>query len=148
MEDKSPKPVVPATPTPIAPVVPAAPEVPPVSEPVVEKDDEDIKVGWDSLHEGYLTSPAFYEVANYFGIEQADYATAKDKLSDIVDYIVHSKKSPKIEDILVGIRELEDQVQPPAWGEKRYTNVYRYVRLAGKRLALDQAMSAFEKKKD
>lgn len=95
--------------------------------------------------EPYYMDPMFYEVANYFGIKQEEYSAAKLKLSDIVDYIIQEKKSNKTEDIIIGLRELEDAVQPPAWGERRYTNVHRYVRLASKKNAIEQAMGAFKR---
>jgi len=93
----------------------------------------------------YYMDPMFYEVANYFDIKPEEYSAVKLKLSDIVDYVIQQKKSNKTEDILIGLRELEDIVQPPVWGERRYTNVHRYVRLAGKKNAIEQAMSAFKK---
>lgn len=93
----------------------------------------------------YYTDPLFYEVVNYFNIPQEDYGVAKYKISDIVDYVIRQSGSNRPEDVLKGLRELEEKVQPPAWGERRYTNVYRYVRLAAKNQAIQQAMSAFEK---
>jgi len=111
-------------------------EVPPLSGP-----DTDTIIP----KEPYYMDPMFYEVANYFGIKQEEYSAAKLKLSDIVDYIIQEKKSNKTEDIIIGLRELEDSVQPPAWGERRYTNVHRYVRLASKKNAIEQAMGAFKK---
>ena len=93
----------------------------------------------------YQIDPLFYEVANYFGLEHEDHATAKNKLSEIVDYIIGEKKSNAPEDVLTALRELEDTVQPPAWGERRYTNVYRYVRLLNKSRSLEQSMEALKK---
>ncbi len=51
-----------------------------------------------------------------------------------------------MQDILPIIRELEDKIMKPAWGETRYGNLYRYLRLAVKRDAFDQALGAFEQK--
>lgn len=93
----------------------------------------------------YYTDPMFYEVVNYFGIPQEEYSSAKYKISEIVDYVIKEGKSNKVEDILKGLRGLEEKVQPPAWGERRYTNIYRYVRLASQKQSINQALSAFEK---
>ncbi len=93
----------------------------------------------------YYLDPLFYEVANYFGLKTEDYAAAKNKLSEIVDYVIRDLKSNAPEDVLRGLRKLEDTVQPPSWDEKRYTNIYRYIRLASKQQTIKQAMSAFEK---
>jgi hypothetical protein len=111
------------------------------TEETTESDD----VGKLIPKEPYYMDPLFYEVANYFNVEQGDYSQAKTKLSEIVDYIITTKKSNAPEDVLTGLRELEDQVQPPQWGEKRYTNVYKYIRLANRRDSINKAMKAFEK---
>lgn len=93
----------------------------------------------------YYMDPLFYEMANYFGINQEEYGTAKNKLSEILEYVIRDKKSNKPEDVLSGLRALEDKIQPPGWDEKRYTNVYKYIRLATKDQTIQQAMKAFEK---
>lgn len=93
----------------------------------------------------HLTSPLFYEVCNFFGVEQGEYDSAKDKLSIIVDHVIQSTGSDKTEDILVNLRKLEDQIQPPAWGEKRYANLYKYIRLAMKADSFKKALGAFRK---
>lgn len=95
--------------------------------------------------DAYRTSPIFYEVAGYFGIDSADYDAAKDQLSIIVDYAIMTGKSNKSEDVLLNIRRLENKLQPPSWGEKRYKNVYRYLRLATQKDSFQKAMSAFER---
>lgn len=119
----------------------------PVTEQIQQVKAEEVKPAGDVTipTDPYYTDPLFYEVANFFGLQQEDYASAKYKLSDIVDYVIAVKQSNRPEDVLVGLRELEDRVQPPAWGERRYTNVHRYVRLAAKSQAIQQAMKAFEK---
>jgi hypothetical protein len=126
-------------------------EVPTVTEPVQELAEngnpkEPQGYDWQALNDNYLQSPLFHEVVQYFGIPQEEWDGAKNELSMIVDYITEYKNSPRLEDVLTGIRELEDAIQPPQWGEKRYKNLYRYIRLAGKQLALKKAMSAFERK--
>ena len=86
----------------------------------------------------YYMDPLFYEMANYFGVEQEEYGSAKNKLSEILEYVIRDTKSNKPEDVLKALRELEDTVQPPEWGEKRYTNVYKYVRLATKQKTIQR----------
>lgn len=96
--------------------------------------------------EPFLTSPLFYEIANYFGIETPEYNHAKNKLSEIVDFAIMRAKSNKTEDILAQLRKIEEVMAPPTWGEKRYIHVYRYVRLASQRDAFNKALLAFERK--
>lgn len=89
--------------------------------------------------------PLFHEVASYFNIEPADWDGAKTKLSAIVDYIAQSIDSGDAGDIMLKLREMEDTIQPPQWGEKRYNNIYKYVRLAQQRSSIDKAMNSFKK---
>ncbi len=97
--------------------------------------------------EPYLTSPLFYEVANYFGIEQRDYDDAKYKLAEVVEWAIINGKSNKIENVLTKIREAENVLSAPEIGEKRYAHLYRYIRLASKRDSMNKALRAFEKEK-
>lgn len=100
----------------------------------------------DPLTSGYyLTNPFFYDIANYFGIEPGDFDVAKDKLSIITDWAVAETKSKDPGDVLLKLRELERNLTNPQWGEKRYTNVYRYVRLAVQKQSVEKAMKAFLK---
>jgi len=120
------------------------------SEPIVEAVEsapEPKEVNVEELipHDPYYMDPLFYEVANYFGLQQEDYAAAKNKLSDIVDYLIRKEKSNTPDAILPALRKLEQGLQPPSWDERRYTNVHKYVRLAAKHQTIAQAMSAFEK---
>lgn len=128
----------------------------PAEAPAVEKESkaEQIKTppvdqtpdAADPLLDGhYATNPFFYEVANYFGVEQEDYEIAKEKLAAIVDWAYTETESKKPEDILLKIRQMEDNVQPAQWGEKRYNNLYKYVRLASQKQSVEKAMKAFER---
>lgn len=94
--------------------------------------------------EDWRVSPIFYEVASYFNIEPKEYEQAAEKLSIITDWAIEQANSNKLHDILPIIRQLEDKIMKPAWGEKRYANLYRYLRLAVKRDAFNKALSAFE----
>lgn len=98
--------------------------------------------------EPFLTSPLFYEIANYFGVEIPEYGEARNKLSEIVDFAIMRAKSNKVEDILTQLRNIEEVMAPPTWGEKRYTHVYRYVRLAFQRDSFNKALMAFERNKE
>lgn len=93
----------------------------------------------------YYLDPLFYEVASYFGIEQGEYDGAKNYLSDIVEYVIRDQKSNEPAVVLKALRELEELIQQPSWDEKRYKNVYRYIRLASKKESIQEAMGAFEK---
>ena len=132
-----------------------------VVEPIVEIESKteqvqkltDIKnepkeVREDSLipSEDYRTSPLFYEVANYFGIPQSDWDNAKNELSLIVDYVIKDLKSNDDDKILLKLRQIEDNLYDKAKeGEKRYKVIYRYLRLAARKQAIESAMKAFEK---
>jgi hypothetical protein len=123
-------------------------------ESTVKVESEPVKVEekveeehFDPLTEPYVTNPFFYEVANYFGVEQGEYDRAKDKLSVIVDWAFEETQSKKPEDILLKIRELEDTLTAPDFGERRYSNVYKYVRLASRAQSFKKAMKALEKTK-
>lgn len=100
----------------------------------------------DPLLDGYyLTNPFFYDVANFFSIEPKDFDVAKDKLSMIVDYVTTEYGIKEADDVLLKIRELEDSITPPSWDEKRYNNLYKYIRLATKKQSIQKAMQAFQK---
>lgn len=143
------------------PVTPPAPQ--PVSDnvelPKTEKESKveqvsqlsdvpnEVKpVDVDSLipSDPYYMDPLFYEVANYFGIEQGEYDGAKNYLSDIVDYVIRDIKSNQPDKVLLALRALERGLVPPGYDEKRYKNVHKYIRLAQKQGAITQAMKAFE----
>ena len=94
----------------------------------------------------YYSDPLFYEVANYFGLKQEDYDSAKNQLADIVEFVIRDINSNKIEDVVPRLRELEDSIQSPGWDERRYTNLHKYIRLADKKQTINKMMSAYEKK--
>lgn len=154
MEEKIVKPisnpvVSPATP---APTTTADPQ--PESEAKVEQVksltdvDNETKDVTDSLipTEDYRISPLWHEVVNYLNIPQEEWDGAKNEVSAIVDYVIQEIKSNDPDKILMKLRELEDRIERPGWDEKRYKVLYRYVRLAGKKQSIEQAMKAFEKK--
>lgn len=109
--------------------------------------NESKQVDVDSLipSDPYLMDPLFFEVANYFGIEQGDYDAAKNHLSDIVDYVIRDIKSNQPDKVLLALRALERRLEPPGYDEKRYRHFHKYIRLAQKQGAITQAMKAFEK---
>ena len=111
----------------------------------VENTTKEVDV--DSLipSDPYYMDPLFYEVANYFGLEQEDYDSAKNKLGDIVEHIIRELKDNSPDKVIQRLRQLEDSLQKPAWDEKRYTNVHKYVRLAQKQSTLQDMMKAYEK---
>lgn len=93
----------------------------------------------------FRTSPIFYEVANFLGIEDREFDNAQEKIATIIDWAQQETGSKKAEDILMAVRELEDQLQPPGWDEKRYNNLYKYLRLATKEFSFRKAMGAFRR---
>jgi len=112
--------------------------------PKIETDPEVGKV--DPLLDGYYkTNPFFYEVAEYFNIDPRDYDQAAPKLATIMDWIVEKFDVHKTEDILFKLRMAEDMVQRPGWDEKRYTNLFKYARLAAQDNSIKKAMSAFQR---
>lgn len=94
----------------------------------------------------YRADPLFYSVADYFNIQAEDYPQAKEYISEIVDFAIRETKSNDPTKLLVKIREIEDKVQTPQWGEKRYWNIRKYVRLASRKSDIEKAMTAFVKK--
>ncbi len=130
--------------------VPAKPET--VTQPEVKKEEvavpEKPKEEFKPIEipqEEWRLSPLFYEVANFFNLEPKEYQGAADKLSIITDWAIEEANSNKLHDILPVIRKLEDKIQRPAWGETRYGNLYRYLRLSVKASAWNKALKAFEK---
>jgi hypothetical protein len=95
--------------------------------------------------EDWQVSPLFYEVASYFSIDPKEYQKSSEKLSLITEWAINEANSNKLHDILPIIRKLEDKIMKPAWGETRYGNLYRYLRLSVKRDAWNKALEAFEK---
>lgn len=129
--------------TPVQKIEPQKTEVTPdIKTP--EKPKEEFKP-IEIPSEEYLRSPLFYEVANYFNIESKEYQGAADKLSIITEWAINEANSNKLHDILPVIRQLEDKIMRPAWGETRYGNLYRYLRLAMKKDAILKAVGAYEK---
>jgi hypothetical protein len=111
----------------------------------IENTQKEVNVDTLIPSDPYYLDPLFYEVANFFGLEQGDYDGAKDKLSDIVEYVIRDIKSNQPDKVLLRLRDLERTLQRASWDEKRYTNVHKYVRLAQKQSTITQAMKAFEK---
>lgn len=157
MEEKVVKPITNAEVTPAEPVVEKQPVVevkdsPSPKEELVDKTEEsdapesDVDVAKLIPQDHYRTSPLFYEVAQYFNIEDTDYDAAAPKLSVIVEWAITELKSNKAEDILLKLKDAEGQLSPPTWGEKRYTNLYRYIRLLSRRSAVDKAIHAYERR--
>lgn len=95
--------------------------------------------------EPYRTSPLFYEVARYFGIEESEYDAAKNEVGDIVDQAIMETRSNKVEDILTYLKSIEGKLAISKWDGKRYKQVYSYVRLTAKRSALNKAIQAYER---
>lgn len=110
----------------------------PTEQPAQAPEENDM-----TIPEGYYRAdPLFYEVAGYFQLNPEDYDVAKNELSSIVDWAITEGKSNKVEDILLNLRKLESTLAPPTWGEKRYKVMYRYVRLAAQRQAIDKALES------
>ncbi len=120
MEEKIVKPISNSQPVQTAPVV----------EPVVEKESKTEQVDKitdvknevktelvDSLipTEDYRTSPLWYDVVTYLGIDQEEWDGAKNEVSAIVDYVIRDVKSNESDVILNKLRELEDGIQKPGW---------------------------------
>lgn len=93
----------------------------------------------------YYTNPLYFEVANYFNLQQEDFGTAKNKLQAIVEFAVKKAGTSEPGRVVLELRKIEDSIQKPGWDEKRYTNMYRYVRLASRAWDLEQHLKAYEK---
>lgn len=121
---------------------PPSPETQSESMPV-EKSDKKINSLIPQVP--YYSDPIFYEVANYFGLKQEDYDMAKNKLSDIVEYVIRDIESNDVEKIVPRLREIEDSIQSAGWDERRYANFHKYIRLADKKATIGKMMRAYEK---
>lgn len=119
-----------------------------VDVPVEAKKDPEAGKTDVVLDDYYTINPFFYEVANFFGVEQPDFSLAAPKLSVVVDWVVQQYNTKDPGEILLKLHELEDSIEKPTWGEKRYTNLYRYVRLANQKSSIEKAMKAFERSKN
>jgi hypothetical protein len=119
------------------------------STPTEEKDGLSAKssVDVDNLIPKipYYSDPLFFEVANYFGLKQEDYDGAKNKLSDIVEFVIRDIESNKPEEVVLRLREIEDSIQSSGWDERRYANMHKYIRLADKKATIGKMMKAYEK---
>lgn len=146
MEEKIVKPITNNLSQQQAPQIKVEISQPPVQQSIKSESPKEVVGDMTVPSDPYYTDPLFYEVANYFGLQQEDYASAKYKLSDIVDYVIKEAKSNKPEDVLVYLRKIEETIMRPGWDEKRYTNVHKYIRLAAKKQSIQQAMTAYERK--
>ena len=93
----------------------------------------------------WRSSPIFYEVAKFFGVDEGNYDGAVQKLSDITEWAIRSTESNNIDELLPLISKIERRLPPPTWGEKRFNIVHRYVRLLSKQDSLNKAIKAYEK---
>lgn len=144
----SPQKGVPSVPVEAAPA-PAVENVPVTTQiqTLTDVDNTVKQVDIDTLipSDPYYMDPLFYEVANYFGLQQEDYDGAKNKMADIVDYVIRDIKDNAPDKVLTRLREIERSLQPPSWDEKRYSNIHKYIRLAARKTAVETSMKAFEK---
>jgi len=93
----------------------------------------------------WRSSPMFYEVAKFFGVDESNYDGAVQKLSDITEWAIRSTESNNIDELIPLISKIERRLPPPTWGEKRFNIVHRYVRLLSKQDSLGKAIKAYEK---
>lgn len=92
----------------------------------VKKEDYSITDLWGDPR----FNPFFLKVADYFGVTEKDYRNAYSKINTIVNWAANATKSRDIADIISKIGKVSRTLQSPAYSEKRYTIMYRYVRLA------------------
>jgi hypothetical protein len=92
------------------------------------------------------TSPLFYELANFLGVDSRDYEANADKISLITEYAINKTNSNKVEDIMHTIREMEEKLQPAPWGQNRASHLYQFLRMAARYDAIKKATGAFTKK--
>lgn len=95
--------------------------------------------------ENYLSSPLFYDVANYFNIESRDYDSAKNNLGEITEWAIRSAKSNDPGDVLLELKKVEQRLGAPSWGERRYKNVFRYVKLVLQKDSFSKQISSIER---
>lgn len=122
--------------TKVEPIINEAPAETPESKPDVET-----LIPTDSYH----TDPLFYAISDYFNIPPEEYSKSKDYLSEITDYLIRETESNDPSVLIVKMREIEDKVKAPEWGEKRYWNIRKYIRLASRKNEFERAMGAISK---
>ena len=88
----------------------------------------------------YRSNPLFLKAAEYFGVTEKDYALAVNKIAAIVDWAVGETKSTKPGEIIAKIAETSRSLPFPAWGERRYAILYRYVKLADQQKTLRESI--------
>lgn len=111
----------------------------PVKEQVKQKEGP-----VTSPEDYYITSPLFHKVADYFGLERTQWELAKNQLSIIVDWAILESESNRPEDILSVVSQLEKSLRSPGYGERRYANVYRFVRLLGHKRSIEKEMEVYK----
>ena len=95
----------------------------------------------------YYTDPLFYQVANYLGVAQSEWDSAKDALSDIVDFTIREIKDNRPSEVLNFIRSIERSLEKPGWDEKRYKHIHAYIKLGLSKQAISRSMEAFKKQR-
>lgn len=95
--------------------------------------------------QSWQTDPLFYELANFMGVEEREYDVAAERISVITDWAIQQAKSNKVEDILHSIRGLEEKLQPPPWGERRFDHIYRFLRMESRYNSAKKALGAYTK---
>ncbi len=93
-------------------------------------------------------NPLFLKIADYFDIDQKEYSKAQGKITAILDWASHETGSKDGADILLKIAEASKKIQSPAWGERRYAILYRYIKLAEKKIPVEKQINQLEKEKE
>ncbi len=132
-------------PQPIVVQITTPQQMPPAQSTPQEEPQKEVDVETLIPKDSYQTDPLFYAIADYFNVPSEEYHMAKDYISEITDYVIREQKSNDPAVLLKAIREIENKVQPPQWGEKRYWNIRKYVRLAARKGQIEKAMGAFSK---
>ncbi len=135
------------------PAQPVHISVEPAKEVSTEPTDEQAPIDPNSPEErqelipqeNWQTSPLFYELANFLGVDSRDFDSSAEQISVITDWAIQQSGSNKVEDIMHTIRALEEKLQPAPWGEKRASHIYRALRMESRYEAAKKAMGAFTK---
>ena len=115
-------------------------------EKKVEKKSEEQQVRKPSeIGMDYRYNPVFLKVAEYFGIDQKEYPNAVNKIAAIADWAVGETNSNNPSAVISKIAEASRSLQSPGMGERRYSILYRYIKLAEEGHTVDRAIEGQKK---
>jgi len=91
----------------------------------------------------YTLDPLFYQIANYLGVKPQEHLVLSNKLTSIMDWAIKRAGSRDTAEVLYTIRQIERLMPTPGMDDRRYSIVYRYIKLMSERDALDKQIQSY-----